>query len=345
MVSESEIKKSKEIGEKAWKRLMDESLGPTPESYSLFYHYYAGTDYAVNQAVDKAMKKDGGLSEKQCAELYRDFIQDTAATEFMLQAEETILSIMQEVSGIVGEAESATGEYGKSLAQSNKELGDVKSIEDLKKVVTAMASDTKKMREKNSNLEIELATTSQRMESLRVEVETAKEEAKTDGLTKLINRKAFDATLKDHIKKSVDDNTAISLLMLDIDYFKKFNDTYGHQVGDQVLKLVARTLVEGIKGKDIAARYGGEEFSVILPETNLTGAVMVGNALRKAIANKELVNKNTGDTLGHVTISVGAAEALRNEKIESLVERADKALYAAKGKGRDQVCAAPKSEE
>lgn len=129
--------------------------------------------------------------------------------------------------------------------------------------------------------------------------------------------------------------------MIDIDHFKSFNDNFGHQIGDQVLRLVARTLTDGVKGRDIAARYGGEEFAIILPETPLSAGVTVGNALRKAVATKDVVNRNTGEKLGRITMSVGVAEYVPQENISELIERADAALYTAKQNGRNQVAAAP----
>jgi diguanylate cyclase len=129
--------------------------------------------------------------------------------------------------------------------------------------------------------------------------------------------------------------------MVDIDHFKSFNDNFGHQIGDQVLRLVARTLIEGVKGKDVAARYGGEEFVILLPDTTLPAGVAVGNSLRKAVATKDVINRSSGEKLGRITMSVGVAEFTPGEKITDLIERADAALYTAKHNGRNQVAAAP----
>jgi diguanylate cyclase len=112
-------------------------------------------------------------------------------------------------------------------------------------------------------------------------------------------------------------------------------------VGDQVLRLVGRTLVDGIKGRDFAARYGGEEFAIILPDSNIMAGMAVGNSLRKAIAQKDVLNRSTGIKLGRVTMSVGVAELVIGESPEEMIERADAALYTAKHNGRNQVAAAP----
>jgi diguanylate cyclase len=129
--------------------------------------------------------------------------------------------------------------------------------------------------------------------------------------------------------------------MLDIDHFKSFNDNFGHQVGDQVLRLVARTLTDGIKGRDIAARYGGEEFVILLPETNLAHAMILAESLRKSLAAKEVINRASGEFLGRITMSIGVAQYYSSEDVNELIERVDSALYTAKHNGRNQVAAAP----
>jgi diguanylate cyclase len=128
-----------------------------------------------------------------------------------------------------------------------------------------------------------------------------------------------------------------SLLVCDIDHFKKFNDTHGHQTGDQVLRLVGSTIKASVSSKDLACRYGGEEFCVILPSTKVGRATDVANVIRQAVMGKELVKRSTGETLGRVTISIGVAELRAEDSVQSIIERADKCLYAAKDAGRNRV--------
>ena len=132
-------------------------------------------------------------------------------------------------------------------------------------------------------------------------------------------------------------NSPLCLMLLDIDHFKNFNDTYGHQTGDQVLRLVAMTLKSNIKGKDLAARYGGEEFVAILPETDLEGAIIVADNIRKAIQAKELLKRSTNEKLGRITASFGVAVFRPADTASTLIERADRCLYAAKHAGRNRV--------
>src|SRR5262249_13995285 len=119
--------------------------------------------------------------------------------------------------------------------------------------------------------------------------------------------------------------------------FKKFNDSYGHLTGDQVLRLVAQAVRHNVKGQDLAARYGGEEFAIILPNTTLRQASSVGEHIRRGVVLKELIKRSTGEILGRIRISVGVASLRRGDNAAGLIERADACLYAAKRGGRNRV--------
>jgi diguanylate cyclase len=189
----------------------------------------------------------------------------------------------------------------------------------------------------NQALENQLRSTSSEISQLREEVETTRREASTDGLTGIANRKMFDSRVLDAVAEATETGTPMALMMLDIDHFKKFNDAHGHQIGDQVLILLARTLEESTKGKDTAARYGGEEFAVILPETGLTQAITLADKIRQRLASKKIVNRKTGDFLGTITLSIGVAQFKSGESVATLVARADAAMYEAKNTGRNRV--------
>ena len=162
-------------------------------------------------------------------------------------------------------------------------------------------------------------------------------ESLTDPLTTLANRKFFDAALAKGIAEAKEKNEPLSLLMVDIDHFKSFNDQYGHLTGDQVLRLVAISVKQNVKGRDTAARYGGEEFVIALPNTALQSAITVADHIRRAVMTKELIRRSSGERLGRVTISIGAAVLHPADTPQLLIDRADKCLYAAKRHGRNRV--------
>jgi len=257
------------------------------------------------------------------------------------EAGQRIQTTIEEMSGRVKGVKSAASLYGKALSEASEALSGDMNPEEVRQTLGSVLNNTQDMIKYNIELEYELEKSSVMMKELQRDLEMVRKQALTDGLTNLANRKAFDDEILRVIEEASRKGQTFSLALLDIDHFKSFNDNYGHQVGDQVLRLVAKTLTDGVKGRDFAARYGGEEFAIILPETNLSGGMKVTDSLRKIVQGKELVNRNTGDILGRITLSGGIAEYIRGEDANAVIERADAALYTAKHNGRNQISAAP----
>ncbi len=163
------------------------------------------------------------------------------------------------------------------------------------------------------------------------------QQATRDPLTGLSNRNHFRNELRKFISLAVRHSRALSIVMLDIDFFKKINDNYGHDVGDNVLKGVAEVLMGHVRNHDVAARFGGEEFVMMLPETNVGGAVVVAERIRTAIETIDFENLGCHH---QVTISIGIAEYTGDttSEGEDIIKRADEALYRAKTSGRNRVC-------
>ena len=196
---------------------------------------------------------------------------------------------------------------------------------------------TREMRDTNKALEDRLTLSKSEISNLQQSLEAIRAESLTDPLTGLGNRKYFDRSIDAAVQNALANGEPLSLLMFDIDHFKSFNDSYGHLTGDQVLRLVGMSLKQTIKGQDITARYGGEEFAVVLPNTALRQALTVADHIRRAVMSKELKKKSTGEILGRVTISVGVSMLKPGDDTDSLIERADACLYAAKRSGRNRV--------
>ncbi len=169
-----------------------------------------------------------------------------------------------------------------------------------------------------------------------------------DGLTGIANRRRWDDVIAKEWRRAARTGEPISMLLIDVDFFKPFNDNYGHQVGDECLRAVARTLDAGIQRPgDLVSRFGGEEFAVLLPQTDLAGASLVAESLRAGVQGLGITHRHS-DAARVVTISVGVATALPTRDStgpQVLVESADKALYAAKHQGRNRVAAAAGAAE
>ena len=227
--------------------------------------------------------------------------------------------------------------YDASLSGENKKLESVQNRDQHKIIVESLVKSTRQMQDNNKALEQRLTLSKSEINNLQLSLEAIKAESLTDPLTGLGNRKYFDRSIEMAVQTALANGEPLSLLMFDIDHFKSFNDSYGHLTGDQVLRLVAMSLKQTIKGQDITARYGGEEFAVVLPNTALRQALTVADHIRRAVMAKELKKKSTGEILGRVTISVGVSMLKPGDDTDSLIERADACLYAAKRNGRNRV--------
>lgn len=313
-------------------------VDPSPHNFAVFHAYCAGTKPALKRDIDALIGTGNPIPQNALDAVREKYVAP--------KVEATIANLSADMSGALGEvleriarAERDTTEYGKTLSAATGELGDVHSGDDLTKLVGTLLSATQAMEARTKDLETELHRSSQEVEELKTKLDDVRLESLTDPLTGIRNRKAFDVELERAFRHAGASGEPMCLFMCDIDRFKMFNDTWGHQTGDQVLKLVAQCLSENVKGRDTAARYGGEEFGVILPQTQLSDAVHLANAIRTRVESKKLLKKSTGDILGAITISIGVAQLAGNDTMETLVRRADSCLYAAKRGGRNLVMA------
>lgn len=329
--------KAGEFSSEALGRIQKEGLSPTPDTYALWYVHFSGENPELSRAIQILESTEQDITNDHCAELYERFLSDRVEGERVRDASDRIQNTIKEVNGTVGNVRDATSRYSSTLTDVNERLGQNLSPQEMGIVLKNVMANTQDMLKQNETLEQELAKSSLVMKELQRDLELVRKEALTDSLTNLSNRKAFDAEIRRFVQECNDHGHALSLIMMDIDHFKSFNDNFGHQVGDQVLRLVARTLVEGVKGRDMAARFGGEEFAILLPETIIGGAHSLADALRIAVEKKDVVNRNTGEKMGRITLSGGVAEFMPGESVEDLIGRADAALYTAKNNGRNQV--------
>lgn len=324
---------TQDLARKALDKITQLGLDPVPQVYELWFRYYQG-DPEVTRAVDT---HQGVLDEMVCHKFYKSYLSESARNDAIRTISDRIQQAVSDLAGTLSSVQSMTSEYGDALGGVSEKIKSAATVEDLGNVVAALVEDTKSMLQKNQNLEFQLSNSSTQVAELKKSLDTVKKEALTDGLTGLANRKAFDKQIRDWVEEAQSSGADLCLLMMDVDHFKKFNDTYGHQTGDQVLRLVARTLTDGIKGRDFAARFGGEEFAIVFPDTPLSAAIRVADSLRHAVEGKEVVNRNSNKSLGRITLSGGLAHYKKGESVASFIERADNALYAAKDAGRNNV--------
>lgn len=308
-------------------------LLPVPHIYELWFRYYQG-DAGVVREID-AYK--GAIDEDFCEKAYKKLLSTPVGDLVVKKISGQVQESISELATMLASARSVTTDYGATLEGLTQEIKGADNLESVGQAVSSIVESTRKMMEKNQELEIQLVNSSHQVTELRRNLDDLTREAMTDSLTGLANRKAFDVHVQESIELFKTTEATFVLMLLDIDHFKKFNDSFGHQVGDQVLRLVARTLTDNVKGRDIAARYGGEEFAILLPDTPVSAGIRVAEGLRKSVESKEVVNKVTQQNMGRITLSVGIAEYSPGENLSALIARADAALYEAKKAGRNRV--------
>lgn len=313
------------------------NVAPTPKHYAVFFGYTSGQPTELVRDINKAIEQQLPLSEDMLGHLYHQYVadgqsrlvQDTTASTRKLLAD-----MMQTMVQFTG----TTQEVGQQVQARVSRLSATPSEDELRAIADDIVAGAHNLKASGDSVNAKLAASQKEIITLRENLAKATSESERDFLTGAYNRKAFDKRLLEAMVEAKEKQTSLVLMMLDVDHFKKFNDTYGHLIGDEVLKIVAKTLTDSVKGMDIVVRYGGEEFAVILPKTPIGGGMIVAEAIRKAIAGRELKRKDTGANYGQVTISSGVA-AFRHDHDtpESFVRRADEALYRSKHAGRNRV--------
>lgn len=336
-----DFQKALEFSNAAVKLLKDSRLPLHPRNYTLMYAYFSDQSPTLRQEFEQALSGNKTLTQATLSSLYHKHFGGDAEAQFILDASETIESTLKNLLLQLDEAGHNNRGYSQALQAFSGSIDPgslkVSGLDHLRASLVAVLSETKKMQAHTMELEGRLSNTNNVIVDLRENLDQIRQEAFTDALTGVANRRSLDAKLAEMMSTATADGTPLSLIMADIDHFKKFNDTYGHPIGDQVLKLVARTLKDCVRGQDIVARYGGEEFALLLPNTSLEGAYAVAENIRTTLSTKKLTRKATGDSLGVISISLGIALFRPGEPESGLIDRADQGLFLSKTNGRNRT--------
>ena len=328
------------LAEQALMAMQARGIPPTPENFAVWYLHQSGANPVLGRSIATIDKSAEGFTAERSAELSRTYGGSVAHSREIQEVSERVTSLVDEVTSKLGLASSQTRDYSERLSTLGSGLTADIDPTSLVALVRELESQTELMRTRAAKLEVELERNGREINDLKSNLENARKAATTDPLTGLGNRKLFDDVFAAEAAEAAATGAPLSLLVTDIDHFKSFNDTHGHQIGDAVLKLVAERLKRSVKGRDTVARYGGEEFVVVLPQTDESSAARLADQLRAEIAKSRLVVRNRGQDLGKVTISIGVAELASGETPEACFKRADTALYGAKHAGRNRVMTA-----
>ncbi|MBQ8708932.1 MAG: GGDEF domain-containing protein [Succinivibrionaceae bacterium] len=333
--NKSEFEKSAAILKKALNLMVKNRIPATPNHYSVWYAFANKSNLDLLRELSDILAS-GFCTETKSRELYSKHI--ASASEKSLETVKKDLERMVcEMSSYITDTSSGTAMFQTKLSTSFEKLKKADSgeltIEETMSVMHEMVKNSKEVARTVEVFSRQLTKAQREISDLKDQILVFQKDASTDALTDLLNRRSFDLDLA----AMTESDRPFSLIMCDIDHFKRLNDTYGHQVGDIALKMVARVFIENNRDNTASYRYGGEEIAMILQGTPVKVARQIADSMRRRIEKLTIIVKETGMKVSNVTASFGVAATDGGEAPEQVVKAADQQLYEAKRLGRNRV--------
>jgi diguanylate cyclase len=324
-----------DVAEKAMKAITKQRVPPTPNNFHVWFKYALGAPPELKRTIDILIGNKRGFDTATSRELFMTYVgskgsDDAVAHNVSQQLHDVMKSAREFLATAI--SDNRTQMEAISEVASRNEAG-----QDPKVLVETLMNELAKATTRAEKLEASFAEKSRELDVIRESLSKSEERAKTDILTGLANRRALEEFFRAAQTSAMEKGQPLSALLIDIDHFKKFNDSFGHGVGDQVLKLVAQALRERVREGDLPARYGGEELIAVLPGADLAACAATAERIRRSISERQMVRRSTGEPLPGITVSIGVGQFQLGESMDELIDRCDRALYQAKKRGRNQV--------
>lgn len=328
------------ISKQSLSEIARRKLLPVPENYAIFYQAATGQDAELLKELENIEKNNIPFSSQTTSYLFKKYVIADRNEGIVNDAAANANRLLSDVLRAVGQFGKETSTYNADIDTYMGKLSVDIPDQDVQGMIKELLTASSDIRKQGAELNKRLEESRGEIEHLKKNLEQVTTESQRDFLTGVFNRKAYDRLLDEQINEARNQGKDMCLLMIDIDHFKQFNDKFGHLLGDEVLKIVAKALTDSVRGRDIVARYGGEEFSVVLPDTPMPGAMKVAETICKTIAARELKRRDSGESYGVITVSIGVS-LLRHgsDTAVNLIKRADEALYQSKNRGRNRVTA------
>ena len=325
-----------QIARAALSRMTQWKISLLPKHYHLWFEYFWGENALLVADVDELVTSGKDISTDIHEYLYDKYIGDTnrKVTEDVQKDTQRILTGLVEK---LLDAGKGTDSYQERLEAYSQRLARAKDPSEIQRILEGIIRDNQAMAEANRTLQRHLVAEVAAAQKLKDRLDETRKEALTDALTLIHNRKAFDLKLDELMDIFKRKGEEFSVLLIDLDLFKRFNETYGRPIGDAVLRAVASTLSACVGPKDFVARYGGEEFTVLMPGKLLKEAKQLAETIRVTVTERHYKVTKTGQPLPAITVSIGVSLVKPEDDETGVVERADVALCFAKADGRDRV--------
>jgi diguanylate cyclase len=314
-------------------RLMSRhGVPPTPDNFSVWFYYVMGGSLTLKKTVDILIANKRKFDAAINRDLYLTYVNPHSSTSG---------DFPEQLHGVIASAQEFLATAISDNREQMENLGEVKSecqaAVDPRPIIEKLVKELSTATTRSSALEANFLQTTKDLDQIKDSLKEAEQHSNTDALTGLANRRSLDAFLRAEQITAMEAGTPLSILLIDIDHFKQFNDGFGHQVGDQVIRLVAKVVQENVRECDLAARYGGEELMAILPGAALDTCFEVAERIRRRICEARLTRRTTGEEISSVTVSIGVAQFRMAESADGMIDRCDRALYQAKRAGRNRT--------
>ena len=349
-VNDHGIDESGTYAAEALRRMRALGVPSTPANFEIWYSYVARASTELVKAMDVMTSNREPFTRARLAEIHALYFSSGECeaqrlTDLSDQLEDLLVDANREVAAAGQGAEAMGGRVTEIACQAAAaaESGAGGTAATFTRLVRELAGEAREAARRSREQGRALDRKRRALESMRGSLEEMRTAAETDALTGLPNRRAMERRLREGAMEAMEVGGELCVAMADVDHFKQFNDTHGHLMGDHVLRLVAKVMRGALREGDTVARYGGEEFAVIMPGASPKEAVAVAERIRRSLTGRKLFNRQTEESLGEVTMSIGVASYEYGESMEKLVRRADESLYEAKRAGRDRVKLAPET--
>ena len=316
-----------------------QAAGFHPVSYAVWYEYVSGSNPGLRAAVDARLTQAASLTDQDMQHLFDTHVA-LRDIESSARLRVEIARLVENVDDVTTEAGQEVREYGSQLDTYRERLQQELPQESLHEVVESLLDNTMRVRDRTELFQEHLKKSSEEVERLRGELELVQGLALTDPLTGLLNRRGFDQQVERICHGSL---RGCTVLIADIDHFKAINDAHGHLLGDRVIVAVANVLRSSVAERGPIARIGGEEFAVLVSHTSAAGGAELAERIRAAVERGKIRRADTDESIGNVTVSIGVATGADAEIFDSLLARADRALYQSKTAGRNRVTIADRA--